>query len=219
VRARTHTLLRSPVVAVAVLMIGLLGLVSLSSVEAEEKEKKNKVAASGSETVVMTPVGAPVVLLSENIKTSSWTDLIIGVTLECSIITELTNVGNSTEEAEGQVRVWIEIDGNVVPVAENDMTDPGKVVFCNRLHRMTITDLDDEDAMFNTYLRTRSANAFNWMAMNVEKEPKIHTVAVLAELTTSATDGAAAQAIVGNRTMIIEPVKSAKQEAVSEIDV
>lgn len=175
-------------------------------------EPANKVSAAGSAAEVVDP-GESVTILSEKVKTSNPTDLILGVTAECVITTELTTVGNDSQTAEGQVRVWVEIDGKKVPVSADDTADPGKVTFCDRLQQRETSMFDDEDATIRTLDRQGTANGFNWMALNVGSAT--HTIEVKADLTTSATDGASAKAAVGKRTLIVEPVKSANDEAVT----
>lgn len=180
-------------------------------------EPANKVSAAGSETeVIGVAVGTTTVtLLSETVKTSKPTDLVLGVTAECAITTDVTTVGTDSQGAEGRIRVWVEIDGKPVPVSSED-TDAGRVVFCNRLYeRTTQLGSDDEQDSIRTFMRTRSANGFNWMALNVGSAT--HKIAVKAELFTDSTASASAIAVVGNRTLIVEPVKAANDEAVTAL--
>jgi hypothetical protein len=81
------------------------------------------------------------------------------------------------------------------------------VVFCNRLWRMNTTQFDDEDATIRTFLGTRTANAFNWIALNVGSG--IHDIQVLAQLETQTQGTGEAMAGVGKRTLVVEPVKLA----------
>ena len=177
-------------------------------------EPANKVSAAGSSTELV-PATEPVgtVILSEQVKTSTPSDLILGVTAECSITTDVTTVGTDTQGAEGTLKFWVEVDGVPVPVAQDD-PDAGRVVFCNRLYERT-TQFADQDAMIKTFLRTRNANGFNWMALNVGHG--VHTIEVKAQLTTDATARASATGVIGNRTLIVEPVKSANDEVVTEL--
>jgi hypothetical protein len=126
---------------------GVAGIMSLggSTGAVAQHEPANKVSAAGSTTEVISP-NERVVLLSEIVKTSKPTDLILGVTAECSITTELTTVGNDFSEAMGQVKVWVEIDGKPVPVAKTDTQEPGRVVFCKDLYQRTTSMFDDEGA-------------------------------------------------------------------------
>ena len=171
------------------------------------------------------------VILTEEFKTSSPTDLMMHVTLECSIITELLNQGGpdvetSTGEAEGRIRVWLTFDNVIVPITEtstnpqpDDPTSPGndtdKVTFCNNHQRFTVTDTEDGDDgtdTYNTYLKTKTANAFNWVYLNTGNG--MHTVSVHAEYDepTEASDGSTATGMVGNRMLIIEPTKMSNHE-------
>lgn len=199
-----------------VVAAGLLGLVAVQGVNAT-LEPANKVSASGSETEVVraTPGSNVVTILTEVVKTSKPTDLILGVTAECAITTDVTTVGSDDQTAVGDVKVWIEIDGQPVPVSSAD-ADKGKVVFCNRTYqRQTALGSDDEEDSIRTFMATRAANGFNWMALNVGSAT--HKIEVKAELTTSQTARASAIAVIGNRTLIVEPTKSANNETVSEL--
>lgn len=201
-------------VTAAVLVLAVVG----SGAQAGH-EPANKVSAAGSETELIRPANAPgsntVTILSERVKTSKPTDLILGVTAECSITTDVTTVGSDDETAFGAIRVWVEIDGNPVPVSEED-TDQGRVVFCNRTYqRVTSLGSDDENDSIRTFMQTRSANGFNWMALDVGSAT--HLIEVKAELTTAETAGADTIAVVGNRTLIVEPVKATNDEKVTAL--
>ena len=110
-------------------------------------------------------------------------DLILSVTLECSILTTVTNVGTSTATATGQVRAWTEVDGQIVPVQS-----------------------------ISQYQATKNANAFNWLRQNVGAGQ--HTITVKADLSSSAMNGTA-EAIVGNRTLVVDPTKMANDAVIS----
>jgi hypothetical protein len=197
------------VLAAAVVAVGLSGTLAISA-----GTPANKVSAAGSAAEVVSPA-ENVTLLSERIRTSKPADLILGVTAECVITTELTTVGNDEQSASGVVRMWVTIDGNAVPVSSNDTTDPGKVGFCDREQERETTMFDDEDATIRTLDKAGQANGFNWMALNVGSG--MHTVAVKADLTTEATDTASALAAVGKRTLIIEPTHAAHREDVTDL--
>jgi hypothetical protein len=179
----------------------------------------DKVVAGGDKTVVMAPqTGAT--LLTATMSTSKPTDLILSVTSECSILTTVDNVGSSTATAFGQVRIWVEVDGQIVPVqsisnppqatpAGGDDTD--KAVFCERTHTVTFMPTTQTDTI-SQYQATKSANAFNWLRQNVGAGS--HTITVKADLASSATNGTA-EAIVGNRTLVVEPTKMANDAIIS----
>lgn len=195
----------------AVIAGGLLfGLIAPA---AATHEPANKVSAAGSTTEVGGP-NEKVLLLSERVKTSKPTDLILGVTLECAIVTNVTTTGNDEAMAAGALDVWIEIDGKPVPVASND-TDAGRVTFCNRSYQRTTSLFDDDDATIETFFRTKDAHGFNWQALDVGSAT--HTIAVYGRLTQETSGDATAEVVVGDRTLIVEPVKSANDEAITEL--
>jgi hypothetical protein len=186
----------------------------------------NKVAASGSETEVSGP-NVDVILLSETVKINNPTDLIVSASAECSIVTQVKTTGSEVETATARIVMWVTIDGVPVPVSDEN-TDKGEVVFCDRVHQQETnlagdTDNDDNDDTIRTYLSTRTANAFNWMALNVGRtgtNNNVHKIELHARLETQGNpaDDTFAQAVVGNRTLILEPVKASNREAVTELN-
>lgn len=194
------------------LALGLAALVLVAYIVPvnADHQPADKAAVSGSaleflgtEAIDGTTADA-VTLLTSTVKTSSPTDLLFQVTAECAIWTDVTTVGNDDQTAGAQVLVWIEVDGVPVGVVGGD---DGKVVFCDRVHQSVTSLFDDEDATTRTYQAARSANAFNWMRLNLGNGE--HLVEVKAELSASATANAAAKAAVGKRTLVIEPTKLA----------
>lgn len=191
-----------------------LAVVAIGGKAEANHEPANKVSASGSTTEVTGP-GEAVTILSEQVRTSNPTDLILSVSLECSITTDVTTVGSDDQTAVGDIKVWVEIDGQPVLVSTDD-AEGGKVTFCNRTYqRQTSLGSDDEQDSIRTFIETRTANAFNWMALDVGSA--IHTIEVKAQLVTQSTANASALAVIGNRTLIVEPTKSANDETVSEL--
>lgn len=173
----------------------------------------DKMAASGSAVQFSKP-GEVVTLLTGHMKTSSPEDAVITVSMECDILTSVTTVGNDDQSAFGQVLAWVEIDGHAVPVASDDnAADAGQVVFCNRAHQQTTSGFDvDKNATIKTFLQTRSANAFSWTALNLGSGD--HTIELKTLLTQTATNNAVAQALVGKRTLVVEPVKLANNAVI-----
>lgn len=173
----------------------------------------NRTVVAGSELEILSPAFAgatgsvEVILLEANIHTSNTIDLVLSLTMECALWTSVHTIGNSQSESTARVTAWIEIDGSPVPVSSDDTTAPGEVVFCDRMHRQTVMDLDDEDAQYKQYLATRSANAFNWVAVDLGNAPNPHVIQVKARLEGAAQDLAFAQAGVGHRTLVIDPVQ------------
>lgn len=198
---------------VAGLLVGVVAAGALPA--AAEHEPANKVSASGSTIEVAGP-NDEIVLLSESVKTSKPTDLLLSVSLECAIVTNVTTVGDDTSYANGHLEVWIEIDGQPVSVSTAE-EDDGHVVFCNRSYeRRTSLFGEDNEATIETFFDTRMANAFNWMALDVGSAT--HTIEVKGRLTQEATENKAeAQVVVGDRTLIVEPTKSANDEQVTHL--
>jgi hypothetical protein len=184
----------------------LLAVPLVVAVTTDGSNAANKTAASGSTVEVLSTL-APATVLATTIKTSSPQDLIFSVTSECALWTTVETVGNDVSEAQAKVTVQVFFDGAPVPVS--GAGDDGSVVFCDRLHRQTTTQFDDENATIKNYLATRSANAFNWLLPDVGSG--VHTVEVRASFYTNTVgDGALAQAAVGHRTLIVEPTHLAQ---------
>lgn len=219
-------------VAAVLLLTSLLGVTLAQA----SHEPANKAAAAGSD---IDQVDDSVAILSDTMRVSSPEDVIIAVTAECSILTALTtNNDSSNAFAFGSVRLWVELDGTRVPVSTNDTatdsddeveddgdeSDIGEVTFCNRAYERTVTDeedpsdgIDEED----DYIRTRTANAFNWLALDTgvnydspANGNNIIEVVLWADFDTSTVGEATADAFVGSRTMIIEPTRVSIHEAV-----
>jgi hypothetical protein len=189
----------------------------------------DKVVASGSKLAVLGP-GDSVPILQATLKTSSPTDLILGVAMECSIFTRLVTGpsdqgGTDTATASGHVRAWVEIDGKIVPINSVSSStigatptagnDSDKVTFCNRTYSRTVTDaenpLDGQD-IEDDFIDTKSANSFNWLRLNMGSGA--HTIVVKATLTESAQGDATAEAVIGNRSLIVEPEKLANDASI-----
>ena len=180
----------------------------------------DKVVASGSTLEVVGP-NAEVTILSATLRSSSPSDLILSVTLECSIFTRLLtgpsdNGGVSTATAAGTVRTWIEVDGQIVPVNSSTAgNDRDKVTFCNRTYSRTVTDsedpLDGQD-IEEDFIDTKTANSFNWVRLNVGSG--IHEITVKATLVQETTGDATAEAAIGNRTLVVQPAKLANDATI-----
>jgi hypothetical protein len=107
----------------------------------------DKAVASGSKVEVFSANGTEqegVELLRVTMKTSKPTDLMMHVSAECEIFTSHTRDGKtSINEAAGSARLWLEFDGQTVPInaASAPPQDPAdqaggdesdKVTFCER---------------------------------------------------------------------------------------
>lgn len=187
----------------------------------------NKVGASGATNVI---VGAnqEVTVLERHIKINNPTDLIISVSSECGIFTSVSNsAGDPQQNAFGRITMRVEIDGKVVPVATDDPTN-GSVTFCSRTQSQKWTDgpagEDNKDVLTQS-TDTLDANAFNWMALNVGTNypgttDNIHDIKLIATWKTVLTDTTKdqAHAVVGKRTIVLDPVKAAHGDTVETIN-
>lgn len=197
--------------------LALLVLMGYNSANADH-QPADKVVASGSTIEVAGP-GEEMTLLTGTVRSSTPSDLLLSVTAECAITTNLETVGDDNSRAEGSVEVWVEIDGERVGVnnvgtstTTAEAQDDGEVVFCNRAYERTTSMFDDQNATIETFLDTRQAHGFNWVALNVGNG--IHEIEVKARLTETSTNNATAEVAVGNRTLVVEPEKLANDASV-----
>lgn len=210
-----------PTVVIAVL--ASLTLIGTQGVLATH-QPADKVVANGSKVEEFGP-GAEVPILTATLRSTNVTDLILSVSLECSILTQLTTGPNAVDGvdralAQGRVLVWVEIDGQIVPInSANGASRPGdetdKVTFCDREYQRTVSDNEDPADGQDTeedYIRTKAANAFNWLRLNVGNGT--HQIVVKATLTERVEGAATAEAIIGNRTLVVEPAKLANDATV-----
>jgi hypothetical protein len=217
--------------AVAALSVSALAFNTFSAVPAANAthQPADKVVASGKK-IETTGLGEVDTLLTATLRSSSPSDLILSVAMECSIITDNVITGGSdvsteTSDSRAKVRIWVEIDGKIVPV--NSVStgttsstpaageDSDKVTFCNRIFTRTVTDKEDPlDGIdySRDYIETKDANAFNWLRLNMGSG--IHTIAVKAEFSASATAGSMAKAYIGNRSLIVQPAKLANDASI-----
>jgi hypothetical protein len=203
-----------------VALAGALLVVATGAFAGSSATPANKVVASGSSTVVMAPkTGAT--LLTATMSTSKPTDLSLLVTAECSILTTLENVGTSTASARGQVRIWTEVDNQIVPIQSTSEPpqntppaggDKDKSVFCERMHKVEFIEPTNTSTI-KQYEETRNADAFNWVRLNVGAGT--HKIAVKADLNSEAVNGTA-EAVVGNRTLIVDPTHMANNAIITE---
>lgn len=207
----------------------------------------DKTSIAGSNAEDLDP-GQEKVILATRMKVSTPADLILGVTAECTILTRLTT-NNDTPSASqfGNVEIRVTVDGREVPIqtAGAGNGPDGRVNFCNRTYKRTVTDQEDpEDGIDQTddYIQSKTANAFNWVAFNVGvpltsggyDNPANNTgggniidVRVFAKYTRTNTPNtcvsaegpvSCSEAYVGKRTLVIEPVHAAVNEESSPID-
>ena len=232
------------VIAAAMVAFGLTGPWAVAT-----HEPADKTAGTASS---IDQVDDSVVLLEEKMRVSSTSDLILSTTAECSILTSLNTEGGPDVQSEadgafGQVELWITIDGKRVPVSSTE-NDDGEVVFCNRAYQRTVTDNEENEGIGGNangdgidseddFIRTRTANGFNWMAFNVGKEydagadgNNVVTIQLHGRFTRQSSDGTpecatrpldndltpygdtCADAYVGSRSLIVEAVHASTHE-------
>lgn len=227
---------RRTAVAALALAVGLVAGTAAGGVATNHQLPADKTAVAGAALVDIGPAEEHPIL-QQRMKVSSPADLILGVTLECSILTRLvTNNDTPSSATTGSVDIRITVDGKNVPVqtaGEGAEGDDGSVTFCNRTYQRTVTDeedpLDGIDAE-DDYIQTKSANGFNWLALNVGNDAtyddpangnNILDIVVFARYDRTHEAGtcvgadpatSCSEAYVGKRTLIIEPVHAANGE-------
>lgn len=158
---------------------------------------------------------APVTLLEGTMRLSNRIDLVLDVSAECALWTDVktVNVGTSedTSQAIATVEVWVEVDGAPVPVTNSAAAggpDNGRTVFCNRDHKLhtVFTNANNDDELtIEDFIHSREASAFNWVALNVPSG--VHEIKVKGILTAQVTTpNGVAKAAVGKRTLVVDPV-------------
>ncbi len=202
-------------VAVLALCLAVTGLITghaLADRGNSNAQPADKMAVDGASLEIMTTqvsegsASEAHTILSGEMRTSSVTDLIFQVTLECGLWTDVTTVGNDESRAVATVNVWVELDGEPVPVSGDDEST-ADVVFCHRDYHVLQHNWNDENATTERYLETRQANAFNWITLNVGNG--VHEIEVKAQLQTHVDGSGTAQAAIGDRTLVVDPVKLA----------
>jgi hypothetical protein len=158
------------------------------------------------------------------------------------------NGTSDTEEAEGRIRVWVTIDDEIVPINSPGIGDPpstdpnqespagddtDKVTYCNRFQEQFVEDEEENEGgssgnqngdgydTHRLYLRSKTANAFNWIYLNAGSD--VHEVVVYADLVTNPatrctgteppgeeptilpSTTTCAHGYVGNRTLMVFP--------------
>ncbi len=218
----------TPLVAM-LLAVTLFVAYQVGNVAEANHQPADKPFAAASKGVRFSP-GTNQTLLTATVKNSKPTDMILQVSMECSIITDNviagSNVPGGQESAatEGTVRVWVEIDGQIVPIISSSSPPqnpppPGnesdKVTFCNRVFNRTVQDSENDGwDRSRDYIETKTANAFNWVRLNMGSG--VHTIVVKADLAHFSTTGSAASAFVGNRSLVGIPGKFANDATINE---
>jgi hypothetical protein len=192
----------------------------------------NKAVAAGSHRVIV-PANTPQAIMSATFRTSKPEDLLLTVSLECTILQSLTTDNeNPTGTDLAHLSIWIQDEnGNVVPISDtsappqdpsangNGTVEDDSVTFCDRAYSRTVTEGENPADGIDTisdYLNTKSSHAFTWVRLNAGSG--VHTYTVFADLTASKTGSAdnKSDANIGNRTLVIEPTKLANDAAITE---
>ncbi len=219
-------------VLLALALVATLAIVYVGRHRAEATHlPADKPFAAASKVIRFSP-GTNVPLMSATVKNSKPTDIILQISMECSIITDNVILGSDQPGAqesaltEGTVRAWVEIDGAIVPIISaseppQNPPPPGdesdKVTFCNRVFNRTVQDAEDPEDGYDRsrdYLETKTANSFNWVRLNMGSGT--HTIVVKGDLSHFATSGSSASAYVGNRSMIGIPGKFSNDATINE---
>ena len=225
------------ILGLVVALVAVLGVIVGQSAVATHTPA-DKVVAAGDALTDVTEGNAQTIL-SARIKSSKPSDLMMHVAAECSVRTEFTRDGKvSNNTADGYARIWIEIGGKIVPIqsaseppqdpaAQPSGTEEDKVTFCRRTEGYEKTDnntacVGEAPTPIPTvpvpvqncereewFQETKTANAFNWVRLNVGNGE--HLIEVKADVvdteTASAGDTSEATATIGNRSLIVEPTK------------
>jgi hypothetical protein len=203
---------------------------NLGSPHAGVPADKMFAAASKSQKVGPTP---RLELLTAKVHNSKTADIVLQLSMECSIITDAVIAGSTVPGASesattaGAVRAWIEIDGVIVPIISSSTPpqnpplpgdDSDKVTFCNRVFNRTVGDAESPQDGYDKskdYIATKDSNAFNWVRLNMGAGD--HTISVFGEFTESFSAGSAASAYIGNRSLVGIPGKFANDAVISDV--
>lgn len=197
------------VVALAASLAFAVGQGTVEAKHSDGHQPANKVAVAGSEIEEHAP-GEEVVLLETTMRNAASKSLVLQVTLECSILTDLVTEGNDEARAESTLDVWVEIDGEKVAVADHEGAGDGEVTFCNREYQRETIFAEDEEATIDDHIATKQAHGFNWVAL--EPGQGVKHIEVKGNLETDEVGTATATLTVGNRTLVVEPVDTAHGE-------
>jgi hypothetical protein len=218
--------------AVGAMLLFAAGFVVNQATGASAGLPADKPFAAASKTVKFSP-STRTQLLTATVRNSKPSDIVLQVSMECSIITDNIILGSATPGADqtstttGTVRAWIEIDGQVVPIISSSSPpqtpptaggdDTDKVTFCNRVFERTVKDQESPQNGIDysrDYLETKTATAFNWVRLNMGSG--VHTITVYGDLSHFSTTGSTASAYVGNRSLIGLPGKFANDATISD---
>jgi hypothetical protein len=183
--------------ALIALLAGVLVTQAIQAMAEHEPADKVSVAAASVDTTPLlaiptspgggnTSAESTIKILDTTMRVSSPSDLVLALSAECALWTNTATdpddeTGTDHQETLARVEVFLTLDEMIVPVADGEAaggptTDPdvvaerGNVVYCNRAVRQQVENFDrtgEEDNLIRLYNRTRSSNAFSWIAQDV----------------------------------------------------
>lgn len=203
---------RSPIVSALVLalLVAAAVIVRQQVAFAASSLPADKMTVTASATSVQGP-NTDVPVLTAQMKTSTVADLKLAVTSECTILSQITNAGTSTQNYIAKVELYITLDGQPVPVVppatttgasgSSSGTDDGKVVFCNREFTRSTT-FDSNNESIKDVENTEQSDAFNWVALNVGNG--VHTIVVHAKFTDTNGTDTFAHGVISKRSLTVD---------------
>lgn len=196
-------------------------LIALSTLfAATAMAASSKFAAEVTGVLVSNPAGGTG-YLDVPIKTANKSDLLVGVSLQSSVLTETKTKGKngevSTSVAQGTVEVCLEVDdGAFTDFAPDCVTfEMRKQTLTTKLSGVLTCPGDNfcsvtDDEEVNLLLETMSANHFNFVVRNLT--PGDHTITAEITGTTytncSGNDGCSAQVAVGPGSITVEEARA-----------
>src|SRR3954449_3445937 len=170
----------------------------------------DKMTVTASATKVEGP-NTDIPIMTAQMKTSSPADLRLSVTSECTILSQISNMGNQTQSYVAKIELWVTVDGTPVPVVPaptstgassgSGGSDDGHVVFCNREFTRTKV-YDSQNESIKDIENTEQSNAFNWVALNVGNG--VHSIVVHAKFTDSNSGDTFAHGVISKRSLTVD---------------
>jgi len=217
----------------SLVLFTILAFAVLAFAQGVSNNAANKVHAVGNTMLVWGPQ-TDVTLLSTEVKTSDKADLLIEFSALCSISIADYNYINDYLDDYGLynvgISVWIEVDGNPVPF-DPTVGDSGQVTFYQIVARK-IMGIDSYSYTFiysggmpfphshgattgttteyweDYFKQYAQANSFKWFAYDVGHGT--HTIEVKARIWRTQNNVNIANAFVGPRTLVVEPLNNLK---------
>ena len=190
----------------AIVAILAVSAVAFSASQAAVAAPANKAMFTAQDvTVIPNTYDTWATIISGTIKTSSPSDLFISHQQECAIHTEL-NLDSDNESGTSAVRedIRVLVDGNPVPISYSGDTLISDVTLCSRAYHIdtnVLSTIDDlctavegidgvtytcpEDIYFDSYIATKQAHGWTFVALDVGSGE--HTVEVQALLADNIT--------------------------------